>query len=153
MRGLLADSTKEINEREWRFFRYAILEIVHSEHANTGFGAALRDSDPDLMAEYLTEVQNLAEDVAKLRTSYVEAAVREALRDREFQRELELLQMRAEAEGQTDEQIADLLRARRSQRAAEVRERANQHLVASLGEVPIPDGQVTRVREAATPAE
>ena len=29
LRGLLAMSIGELNERQWRFFRYAILEIVH----------------------------------------------------------------------------------------------------------------------------
>ena len=30
LRGLLKMSVDELNERQWRFFRYAILEIVHS---------------------------------------------------------------------------------------------------------------------------
>lgn len=153
LRGLLAESTKEINEREWRFFRYAILEIVHSEFARAGFASVLQGADADLSVEYLAGVQSLSRDLAGLRTFYVEAAVREALRDREFQRELDLIRVRAEGGGQTPDQIEELLKARRTQREAEVRERAGQHLVASLGEEPAPDLQAERVRSAVTGAE
>lgn len=33
LRGLLAQSVKELNEKQWVFFRYAILEMLHSKYA------------------------------------------------------------------------------------------------------------------------
>ena len=110
-RGLLfATNVRELNEKQWEFFRYMVLEIVHSRMASNAVLATLNDPQYAQHAEsYRSSLAKIGEEVQALRNRYFEAAVRTALGTPEFRREVELLEMQAKANNKTDAEIKQIV--------------------------------------------
>jgi hypothetical protein len=157
LRGLLAASVPEINERQWEFFRYAVLELVHCRVTDTAMSRTLTSADaaPEAV-EYRSSLPVIVEHIVQLRQRYVEAAVEKALRAPEFQRKLDLMKATAAGGGQTEAVIKDMLETERATETKRVRELCRQHLVASLGKIESPKAVLKRLgvaTESATEEE
>lgn len=150
LRGLLHESLREINEKQWVFFRYAILEMVHSKH---GYGAILEGLDGaeerSLSKMYRQHLPLLMQHVVRLRTQYVASAVRVAVDSNDFQMELERIKARALGEGKSAEEAEALVKEQVSALETKVRERASEHLRASLSEVAKPEKLANRLTPTA----
>jgi hypothetical protein len=152
LRGLLAQSVKELNERQWIFFRYAILEIVHSKYAYKVLLDRLNtSSEPSLAKAYRDYLPNLINSVLQLREEYIEAAVNTTLNSAEFKQELQLLRARLLGERKPEDEIDEIVKQRCESVKTEVREKCKQNISASLGELAKADKILNRL--LASPAD
>jgi acetolactate synthase small subunit len=144
-RGLLAASNvRELNEKQWEFFRYMILEIVHSKMASAAVLQVLSaPTNVGHAARFRSELTNVAKDIDTLRNRYFEAAVRAAQLTPDFKREVEMLGMKAKAEGKSDDDVKLLVDAAVAAKRAATIEICKGHLKASLGRL---DSQTQIVR-------
>ena len=147
LRGLLAMSVTELNERQWRFFRYAILEIVHSRFSwNSAVKKMKRINNEWALEWYKAAIPRLVEGITSERYKYIDDAVEAAVKGREF----ELLKMRKESEaigaGESPEQIQQIVEELQTTRKAEAKEDALNHLKASLKRVERKEEMVNRLR-------
>jgi len=133
LRGFLSLSVRELNERQWPAFRYVVLELAHSTYAQPGFASAMEHADDDLRKSYREKLSELVAEIVKLRDRYRTAAISAALRASEFRLDIERL--KAEAHGRGDEvsEIEQRIEEREEERRREVRTRADDNLIASLG--------------------
>ncbi|HIK11148.1 MAG TPA: hypothetical protein IGS52_12900 [Oscillatoriaceae cyanobacterium M33_DOE_052] len=153
LRGLLAQSVKEINESHWIFFRYAVLEIVHSKHAYASVLDGLSQTSETWLAEaYIRNLPNLIYTMIQVRHKYIEAAVNTSLNSTEFKQELQLVKARSIGEGKSDEEIKSLLEQLAAERTAEVEEKCKENIKASLGELAKEEKIVNRLL-ASVPVE
>ena len=146
LRGLLAMSVNELNERQWRFFRYAVLEIVHSGFCWEISQQKMKQMGNEWALEwYKGAIPKLADGIISEREKYVEDAVEAAVKGREF----ELLRMQTESEargaGKSEEQIKQIVDELKVTRRKEAKENAHRHLKASLKIVEEKEGMVKRL--------
>ncbi len=148
LRGLLAQSVKNLDASQWAFFRYAILEIVHSKHAYQALLKKLDTaSDPSIADAYRQELPNLIKMIIDLREEqYVESAVKTSLNSTEFQQEISLLEARLKGEGKSQIEIEQNLKEEKDSKETEVKEKCKQNIFASLGEFANADNILNRLR-------
>ena len=134
-RGLLAaTNVRELNEKQWEFFRYLILEIVHSRLASTAVLEVLNaPENTSHAARFRASLPAVADDIETLRSRLFEAAVRTAQGTPDFRREVEMLGMQAKANGKTDDEVKLLIDAAVAAKRTETIEICKAHLKASLG--------------------
>jgi len=148
LRGLLAMSVNEINERQWRFFRYAILEIVHSQFCWDAAQEQMKRMNKEWALEwYKAAIPRLVDGIFLEREKYVNDAIEASVKGREF----ELLRMRTEAEergaGKNPEQIQEIIEKLQNARKEEARKSTNNHLKASLEEIEEKEKMARRLSE------
>lgn len=149
LRGLLSLSVKEINERQWVFFRYAILEIVHSKHSYLALLEELNKPDSALLAEnYRRQLPNLAETIVRNREKYIESAIQSALNSTDFNIELQMLSARLTGERLYEAEINSALEQKRTEKRQEIYEKCKNNIHASLGEFSEPSKIVDRLLSA-----
>ncbi|MBC6479608.1 MAG: hypothetical protein GDA56_19360 [Hormoscilla sp. GM7CHS1pb] len=148
LRGLLAQSVKNLDASQWAFFRYAILEIVHSKHAYQALLKKLDTaSDPSIADAYRQELPNLIKMIIDLREEqYVESAVKTSLNSTEFQQEISQLEAGLKSEGKSQTEIEQNLKEEKDSRETEVKEKCKQNIYASLGEFANADKILNRLR-------
>ena len=139
-------SISELNERQWRFFRYAILEIVHSSFCWKAAQSKMKGMPDKWALEwYKAAIPRLVNGIISEREHYIEAAIDASVRGREF----ELLKMREESEakgaGRSPEEIQQIVDDLQKTRKEVARENALNHLTASLRKVEEKEEMVTRL--------
>jgi hypothetical protein len=134
-RGLLVSTNvRELNEKQWEFFRYIIFEVVHSKIASSSVLRVLdAPENAELTAVYRDRLPSVLNDVEILRNRYFESACRVVINSPEFKRHIDLLRMKAETEGKTEDQIKSLVEDEVSKKRVEILEVSKGHLKASLG--------------------
>ena len=147
LRGLLAMSVNELNERQWRFFRYAVLEIVHSQFCWEVSQQKMKQMGDEWGLEWYKEaIPRLVDGIISERNKYVEDAVEAAVKGREF----ELLRMQTESEARgakkNEEQIKQIVDELKITRRKEAKENAHRHLKASLKIVEKKENMVKRLK-------
>ncbi|MBI2377779.1 MAG: hypothetical protein HYV07_27500 [Deltaproteobacteria bacterium] len=100
LRAVHALSVKELNEREYSFFRYAVLELVHSKR---GLPALLKcvGESADICAMYRAKLPTIAKLICDMRKSYLEAGQRTALGSNEAKIQIALVRAEAERAGRS----------------------------------------------------
>ena len=146
LRGLLAMSVNEISERQWRFFRYAILEIVHSSLCWDTAVEKMKKMDNEWAVEwYHAAIPRLVNGIMLERKNYVDAAVDASVKGQEF----ESLKMRKESEatgaGKSSEQIQKIIDELEKTSKKDARNNASNHLKASLKKVEEKDEMIDRL--------
>ena len=136
LRGLLAQSVKELNESQWIFFRYAILEIVHCKHGYKSVRTILDQPGIEPLCEnYRKILPELIASVFRLREAYIQKAVDTRLNSNEFKQELLQLKWTLSGEGKLEaHQIEQEETRKKDTEEKAVREQSQNHLYASLGE-------------------
>jgi hypothetical protein len=134
-RGLLAaGGVRELNEKQWEFFRWVVLEIVHGRGATSAVKAVLTDTQyGEWPARYVEELHSIVEPMLDMRTRYFDSAVRFALSQAVFTRELDLLRAANEAAKMPAMDVQADEDARKAAKEKEIRDLAADHLKASLG--------------------
>lgn len=151
LRGLLAQSVKELNESQWSFFRYAILEMVHCQHAYETLLHGLNTAtDVSLAEAYRRNLPYSVYAMIQMRNQYIDAAVNSSLNSTEFKQEIQLLRARCQGEGKTQEEIEKLISQRESEKTAEIGEKCKKNIKASLGEFAKEDKITNRLLENPT---
>lgn len=146
LRGLLAQSVKELNESQWIFFRYAILEIVHSKYAYEVFSSVLANSEnSDLSLKYIEILPELVNSFVKLREGYIQKAVEATLNSKEFKQEILVLKAKLKGEGKSDEDIDEQEKQKRNDMEKEIRDKCGKNISASLGEFAKADKLINRI--------
>lgn len=117
-RGLLAATNiRELNEKQWEFFRYIVFEIVHSKTASPAVLDVLNNPvNVSCAALYREKLPAVLTDVETLRGRYYDTAYKTAANAPEFKRQVDLLEIKAKAEGKTDEQVKILVEQEVSQK-------------------------------------
>ncbi|GAA0575904.1 DNA sulfur modification protein DndB [Craurococcus roseus] len=136
-RGLLAaGNVRELNEKQWEFFRYVVLEIVHSRMASAAVTAVLGDPENSAhAARFRTALPAVLDAIEKLRTRYFDAAVSTAQKTPEFKREVDMITMSARAGGKTDEEVRALVDEAVAAKRKETLDVCREHLRSSLGRI------------------
>lgn len=135
LRGLLHLSVKELNERQWVFFRYTILEIVHSKYSSQTLFDILESSENSSFAEiYRNRLPDLVSSIVKNREKYIESAIQSALGSPDFNIELQMLAARLSGEGKYEAEISAVLEDKKAEKRQEVHEKCKNNVYASLGE-------------------
>ena len=144
-RGLLAaTNVRELNEKQWDFFRYMILEIVHSKTASKAVLDILNlPENAHHTARFRACLPGLVADLEILRNRYFEAAVRTAQAAPEFKRAVEMIGMQAKANGKSDDEVKLLVDAAVAEKRTATIETCRGHLRASLGRLE-PAAQIQR---------
>lgn len=153
-RGLLASTNvRELNEKQWEFFRYMILEIVLSKMASSAVLEVLNKPENASQADlYRASLSDILSAVEQLRNRYFEAAVRTAQGTPEFRRSVELLEMTARASGKSEDEIKLLVETEVAKKRAETIDACKEHLRASLGRVETPAAALKRLASVAMAA-
>ena len=133
LRGLLAMSVNELNERRWRFFRYAILEIVHSPFCWNSAQEKMMQMDSKWPLEWYKEaIPSLVDGIISEREKYVKDAINAALNDSDFQLDVVQRTAQAEGEGKSKQEIQEIVEKLEITRKIDADKRARTHLKASL---------------------
>ena len=146
LQGLLAMSVNELNERQWPFFRYAILEIVHSTYSWKAAQSKMTQMDSGWELDwYRSAIPRLAEGISSEREKYVNAAVEASVKGQEF----ELLKMRTESEeigaGKSQEEIEQSIENLYTTRKEDAKKFTDIHLKASLQIIEKEEKMVSRL--------
>ncbi len=150
LRGLLAMSVKELNERQWRFFRYAILEIVHSkvcwDAAQTEMKQLQYEGAQDCYNWYKNAIPRLAAGILSEREKYITDAVKASVNRDEFKSK----KMRAESEakvvGKSEKEIQQIVKKVQAEHEKKAQGDAGNHLKESLKIVETEEKMVQRLR-------
>jgi len=136
LRGLLSLSVKELNERQWKFFRYAILEIVHSKYSCNSLNQALDSEGSEKLSKlYREALPSILDSLLKLRNEYIDQAVSSRKNSSEFKQEVQVLEATLRAEGKNEEEVDSLVQKKATNDEQSIRMKCKEHLQASLGEV------------------
>ena len=146
LQGLLAMSVNELNERQWPFFRYAILEIVHSTFSWKTAQSKMKEMDSGWELDwYKSAIPRLVDGISSERERYVKAAVEASVKGQEF----ELLKMRTEAKeigaGKSQEEIQESIEKLHNARKEDAKEITDIHLKASLQIIEKKENMVRRL--------
>jgi hypothetical protein len=150
-RGLLASTNvRELNEKQWEFFRYMILEIVHSRLASAAVLEVLNSPDNAAQAAlFRASLPDVLKEIGQLRIRYFEAAVRTAQGTPEFKRSVDLLEMTAKANSKSEDEIKKLVDTEVAKKRAETIETCKEHLRASLNRLETPAAALKRLAPSA----
>ena len=133
LRGLLAMSVNELNERQWRFFRYAILEIVHSPFCWNSAQERMIQMDNKWPLEwYKKSIPRLTEGIVSEREKYFTDAINAALNDSDFRLDVMQRKAQAQGEGKSTQEIQAIVEELETTRRIDADKRARDHLKASL---------------------
>lgn len=146
LRGLLSLSVRELNERQWIFFRYAILEIVHCKHSYSSILDDLKKPERmEISSTYIKYLPQLTKDIVILREQYIESAIQSALNDSDFKIELQTLRARLTGEQKYEDEIVEAVEQKNAQKRQETFERCKNNIHASLGEFANPEKLESRI--------
>lgn len=150
LRALLKMSVSELNERQWPFFRFLVMEIVHCPVASTPMIERLGAAAPGSVEEmYKAKLASILAEVAKVRDAYVADAEEAAMKTGEFKTRLLTLEIekKAQVTAQTideKEMVKALENLKKEQRQV-ARDQARGHLRASLGKIEKPQQTADRI--------
>ncbi|MDB9314132.1 DNA sulfur modification protein DndB [Spirulina sp. CS-785/01] len=147
LRGLLMQSVAELNEKQWVFFRYAVLEMVHCKHTYRTVQEQLEQaSDLAIAQRYREVLPNLIGHLLTLRKNYIEAAQQKALESADFKQEVQVLQAKLQGAGKLDTEITEAVNAKQEEKRATVQQQCRENIQASLGEfLSQPDKLINRL--------
>jgi hypothetical protein len=145
LRGLFAMKGGELNERQWPFFRYLVLELVHSKHAWQYAAAAMGDAGIWCVGWYRNTLPSLVAGILADRARYVRDAVEARLADREFRTLLDQRRYQEQGAGKEAGEIEATLSAMEAEKRAEAEGIAASHLKASLGAVETQEAMLERL--------
>ncbi|MBD2255307.1 DNA sulfur modification protein DndB [Nostoc parmelioides] len=132
---LILSGVKELNERQWVFFRYAILEIVHSKYAYKAIYDRLnRDADSTISDAYKYKLPSLIKSVLKLREEYILKAIQAGLNSSDFKREIDLIKAECRGQGRSENEIEEIVKEKEIQTGKDIRDKCEDNIKASLGE-------------------
>jgi hypothetical protein len=146
LRGLLAMHVNELNERQWFFFRYGVLELVHSRLGWEAARGVLAQAETDWKAVwYRNALPSLVEAVFTDRERFWEQAVNARLNEQDFQRSLDRARFEAKGAQKSEAEIEAMLAKLREDKRKESQETVREHLKASLGVVEGKDAMLARL--------
>ncbi|MBC1259261.1 hypothetical protein GNE54_28070, partial (plasmid) [Trichormus variabilis V5] len=132
---LMFSGVKELNERQWVFFRYVILEIVHSKYAYRAIYDGLnRSADSTIADAYKYKLPSLIESVLKLREEYILKAIQAGLNSSDFKREIDLIKAECRGQGRSENEIEEIVKEKEIQTGKDIRDKCEDNIKASLGE-------------------
>jgi hypothetical protein len=122
----------ELNERQWPFFRYAILEMVHSRYGRVAVRRRLEDDE--MMGQlYSSKLPKVAQLIVNRRREYMDSAVRRALEASDFKQDLEKRRAHLEGKGKRDTEIDNEIRQKQKDKETEIKDLCAECVKASLG--------------------
>lgn len=146
LRALLSQSVKELNESQWIFFRYALLEIIHCKYSYKSLKSILEDpAHHHLAQKYFGILPELVNSIFILREEYVQKAIDSRLNSKEFIQETLLVKAELKGEGRSEFEIESKEKQRREDEEKVIRKKATHHLHSSLGELVKKDTLITRL--------
>jgi hypothetical protein len=145
-RGLLqAGNIRELNEKQWEFFRFVVLEVLHSKRAFDNVKNLLEDEQwADQIALYEKALPDLLKDLDLLRKKYIDSAVRTAISSDDFKRRCLQAEAEAIAAGKGEKEAKAVVEALIASMRHEVEKACKQQLAASLGKLEARDDQLRR---------
>lgn len=145
-RGLLhAGNVRELNEKQWEFFRFVVLEVVHSKRAFDRVKEVLEAEEwKELAILYRKLLPDLLKDLDLLRRRYVDAAIRTAVSATEFKGLCVQAEAEAKASGKSDIEARDIVDKMVAEKRHETELACQRHLAASLGKLEKREEQLIR---------
>lgn len=146
--GLLSMSVNELNERQWRFYRYVILEIVHSRDCWDIAKSIMKEKGRDWLLEwYKHAIPALVEGIFSEREKYVMDAINASIKGKDFEELRMRTKTEAEVAGKNDEQIQESIEKLEKTRMEDAKKSTASHLKASLKILENKEGMLKRLSE------
>jgi len=147
LRGLHAMQGGELNERQWPFFRYVVLELIHSRAAWPAATAAMSVDPNDKGCEwYRKALPGLIQTLVEERQKYVQLAIKSHIEDRQFTILLEQRKFTEKGAGKQDDEIEGIIQELVKKRTIEAQGITDAHLKASLGAIETTETMLKRVQ-------
>jgi len=153
LRGLLALSVRELNERQWIFFRYAILEMVHCKYSYSVLLQYLESTNEVLARAYRSYLPDLINHMIRIREQYVQSAIDVSLNSSDFKTECQMRKATLIGANEDEVEIDAALNEMESKKRTEISEKCKSHIRASLGEVATSEMILNRLLSSATSTE
>lgn len=136
---------RELNEKQWEFFRFVVLEVVHSKRAFDRVKEVLEAEEwKELAILYRKLLPDLLKDLDLLRRRYVDAAIRTAVSATEFKGLCVQAEAEAKASGKSDIEARDIVDKMVAEKRHETELACQRHLAASLGKLEKREEQLIR---------
>ena len=150
-RGLLAaGNVRELNEKQWEFFRYMVLEIVHSKGADAAVKRVLGQPQWHAWSDrYRQVLPELLADLDAIRKRYFDSTVRTALNAPEFIQQVQAMEMKARVEGRSESEVQLMKDKALDDRKFATLTACEDHLKASLKVLEARDTTIQRLRAPA----
>jgi hypothetical protein len=146
LRGLLRMSVNELNERQWPFFRFLIMEVVHCPVASKPIMERFVAASPGSFEElYKAKLLDILTDVAKVRASYISDAEEASMKTSEFKTKLLTTEVQKKAEGIEEKDVVKALELLKKEQRQIARDQAKAHLRATLGKIETPQQIANRI--------
>lgn len=150
LRALLKMSVNELNERQWPFFRFLIMEVVHCPVASKPMIEQLAAATTGSFEEiYKAKLGSILTEVAKVRDAYVAEAEEASMKTSEFKTKLLTLEIekKSQVAAQTidEKEMVKALENLKKEQRQTAREQARLHLRSSLGKIEKPQQTTDRI--------
>lgn len=146
LRGLFAMRGGELNERSWPFFRFVVLEMIHSKYAWPAAAAAAKAKGGWAAEWYRVALPSIVNGIIADRDKYVLDAVNARLKDSDFQSTLVQKKHQAEGAGKSADEITSLIAQLEEEKRKEAQATAAAHLKASLDVVETKEEMLARLQ-------
>ena len=146
LRGLLAMSVRELNEQQWRFFRYAVLEIVHSSVCWEAAQSKMEESNDTWTGWYQAAIEPIVRGILSERAKYIDDAVKASVKGREYELERTRVASEARGAGKSSAEIEQILEVFKSDLMRQGKKDADKHLKSSLKKVETEGEMIRRLK-------
>lgn len=134
LRGMLAMYINELNEKQWVFFRYAILEILFSKHSQGFLKEWLEEIEAANDKEtWIDCLAGMATETIAIRKEYSDRIVNKAINNPEFTRTIETTKAHMAGANHPDEEISSRIEELVNGERRRVEDIVKEHVKASVG--------------------
>jgi hypothetical protein len=146
LRGLLRMSVNELNERQWPFFRFLVMEVVHCPVSSKPLVERLAAASPGSFEElYKNKMLDILKEVGNVRAYYISEAEEASMKTSDFKTKLLTTDAQKKAEGLEEKDIVKALENLKKEQRQIARDQAKAHLRASLGKIETPQQMANRI--------
>lgn len=153
LRGLLAMSVRELNEQQWRFFRYALLEIVHSSFCWEAAQSKMEEINDKWAGWYKAAIEPIVRGILSERAKYIDDAVKASVKGREYELERTRVASEARGAGKSSTEIEQILEVLKSDLMRQAKKDADKHLKSSLKKVETEEEMIWRLKRTVNSQE
>lgn len=144
LRQMYSLSNSQIDEKHWGFFRYSILEIMHSKISWEAVKVELMKTD-DVWNKYVMALPTIVDAIHSYRNRYIEAAKEKALKNQEFLSDIAELKGRSKEAGLNEELLDKKLQELEDKKKDEISILIESHIKASLKVCESPEKMALRL--------
>jgi predicted RNA-binding protein with RPS1 domain len=151
-------SVNELNERQWPFFRFLVMAVVHCPIGSKPMIDRLANAAPGTFEQmYKEKLGGILVELAKVRDGYIQDAEEASMKTSEFKTRMLTLEAEKKAlvsaQGLDEKEIVKALEQLKKEQRQTANAQARVHLRASLGKIEKPQQAADRILGVANASE